>query len=763
MSQTPLGSQSRATVATYRVPVVIRWFRWALAGSFVVYALWVALSTGEDNSLRDVWLSSALLLMAAVLLASRAILRRDDRWAWAALALGVLIWTIADVLYSAWISQLDPVPYPSIADWMYLVFYPFAYAALIIFLLHRIHRPPLSVWLDALIVALGAGAFIALALPSIYANITGEPTAIFMSAANPLSDLLLLCLLLGILGVLSWRADRMWWLLLLGFFMLWITDSAWLLSVADDSYSIGALIDIGWPAGFLLIAFAAWQRRASSVISDMSLAAAAVPIFVTICSFALLVTATQQPMPTLAVALASAALVVGGCRSAQALRLASVYAEIRRQAYTDDLTGIENRRLLNLRLAEAMTRESTQDFALLILDVDDFKRVNDSLGHPAGDDVLQWIAARLSAGLRSGDNVARLGGDEFSLLLGPGTTLQAAMAVAQRISAAFLTPIRIGGMNLKIDLSIGVAAWPEHGRTREELMQAADKAMYRAKSNRTRIEMFDPALDLVDRGRLQLLQDLRVAITNNEIICHYQPKLDLATGKVFEVEALARWCHPALGLLPPASFIELAEKAGLIGELTDRVIEVSLAQVASWRTAQLQLAVAVNLSTTNLLDLGLAKRVSNLLARYDVPASRLVFEITETVFVADLDRVREVVSTLSALGVTFSIDDYGMGYSSLAQLQHLAAQELKLDRSFVTDLHNRPDLLSIVHSTVAMAHELGMRVVTEGVETQADLDEVVALGCDSAQGYYICRPGLPEVIEKWVRDTSSHRGSAIRA
>lgn len=749
------GDTDETAQTSHRVPIVVRGLQTALAAAFAIYLGWMLYDKGEPSTTRDLWLFTAILLLSAALMAAKAIASKADRRAWSLLAVGTVIWAAADIVYTAFVAVQVPIPYPSIADWMYLAFYPCAYIGLALLLLRRLHRPPLNLWLDGLIVALGAAAYVWLAAPNIYSQIDGSPAAMFMSAASPVSDLVLLCMLIGLLSVMGWRASRMWWLLLSGCAVLWITDTAWLLEIGTQSYAVGALLDIGWPLAFALIGLAAWQKESAEVEAPVELRAAVAPLIIVVLSFTLLVIATRTPIPTVPIVLAASAILVGGFRVAQVFRQATVQSETHRQAHTDELTGLANRRQMDQRLAEALDGlNATQQSpcALLLLDVDSFKEINDTLGHAAGDLVLQHVGPLLTAQVRAGDTVARLGGDEFAILLGPGTNLAGAVAVAERIRRQVGEPVRIAGVVLTVSVSIGIAMCPDHAGTRDELLRAADSAMYRAKRSKSGHCVYEASEDVSERGRLVLISELRSAINRGELVCDFQPKISLATGEVAGVEALVRWRHPTDGLLYPGAFLPVAEQAGLMGLINDRVMLIALAQAARWQGEDLPCNVAVNMTMSCMVDPGLPSRISDLLRRLSIPASMLSLEVTETSLVSDPGKALEVLADLRGIGIKISIDDYGTGYSSLAQLSRLKANELKLDETLVVGVSHRPDVRSIVHATVELAHSLGIQMVAEGVESAEDFAELQSLGCDFAQGYYICPPGPPAEIGVWLRN-----------
>jgi diguanylate cyclase (GGDEF)-like protein len=390
-------------------------------------------------------------------------------------------------------------------------------------------------------------------------------------------------------------------------------------------------------------------------------------------------------------------------------------------------------------------------FALAILDLDRFKDVNDTLGHHVGDRLLELVAARISGALRPGDMVARLGGDEFALVLPFISDDRSAADVASRVRQALVEPFTLEDVLLELEASIGIAVFPEHGVDVELLMRKADVAMYLAKEHHTGIEVYDPARDHNSADRLGLLAALRRAIDAHELELHYQPKVTLADSEVIGVEALVRWNHPVRGYIPPDEFIPLAETSGLMHRLTDFVIDTALAQVAAWRGEGLPVAVAVNISARDLHGTELARSVSEGLAKHRVPAPFLLLELTERTLMAENTRVMDTLIALEALDVALSLDDFGTGYSSMFMLKRLPVSEIKVDRSFVSRLGEGDGDSSIVRSIIDLAHALGMQAVAEGVETEEVWDELVGLGCDTAQGWYVSRPMAPEAATDWLR------------
>ena len=422
------------------------------------------------------------------------------------------------------------------------------------------------------------------------------------------------------------------------------------------------------------------------------------------------------------------------------------------QALHDALTGLPNRTLLHQRTAGVL-RQADRDSsaaALLLVDLDRFKEINDTLGHHSGDHLLVQVAHRMRAALRHSDTVARLGGDEFAVLLPEVTSVEDVAAVATKLRAALEAPFMLDGLEVTVDASVGAALYPDHGTTAGDMLQFADIAMYAAKARQTGFAVFDPGQEQDAPRRLNLISDLRHAIDHGQLLLHYQPKVDTHTRRVLGVEALVRWQHPKHGLIPPLDFIPLAESTGLIAPLTHFVLDGALRQCQAWRQAGHHLTVSVNVSTRRLLDAAFPDEVAELLARWQIPAGMLELEITESAIIADPVHALQVLEQLNAQGVQLSIDDFGTGYSSMAYLKILPVHELKVDRSFVSHMTTNNRDAVIVRSTVELGRNLGLRVVAEGVEDGDTCQALDAVGCDAIQGYYISRPVTAEHLEEWL-------------
>jgi len=420
-------------------------------------------------------------------------------------------------------------------------------------------------------------------------------------------------------------------------------------------------------------------------------------------------------------------------------------------ALHDALTGLPNRTLLADRFEQALragTRTSSTT-ALLLIDLDRFKEVNDTLGHHVGDQLLAQIGPRLAGALRGADTVARLGGDEFAVLLPSVDGLSGALDVASRLRQALGKAFRVEGVELDIDASIGVVISGAHGADAQTLLQRADIAMYVAKQQKRGVVVYDPENDDHSPERLSLLGQLRRGIERGELFLQYQPKIDLKTRQVVGVEALVRWQHPDRGMVPPNDFIQLAEHTGLIGPLTDAVLDMALAQVKVWADGGNRIPVAVNISARNLSDDAFADKVKDLLAKHDVASSLLEVEVTESAVMLEPEKATRILKELHSIGVRIAIDDFGAGYTSLAQLKNLPISELKIDKSFILAMHSNADDAVIVKSMIDLGHSLNMKIVAEGIETSDLVNSLADLQCDIGQGYHLCRPALPETLMQW--------------
>ncbi|MGC1512126.1 MAG: EAL domain-containing protein [Acidimicrobiales bacterium] len=437
-------------------------------------------------------------------------------------------------------------------------------------------------------------------------------------------------------------------------------------------------------------------------------------------------------------------------------------------AMHDTLTGLPNRNLFKDRLDQALSRSTRSGHAtgLLFLDLDRFKEVNDALGHRQGDELIKLIAHRLVSAVRDADSVARLGGDEFAIIVPDVSNSSTLVVVAERFTELLREPFEINDITVNVEASIGVALYPDHGEDADTLMQHADIAMYAAKDGALDYAFYSAESDSNSPVKLALAGELRRALDNDdELVMYYHPLVDLHTGDVTGVEALIRWNHPTRGFVYPDDFIPLAEQSGLIRPLTLKALDLSLAQCRKWHDQGLDLRVAVNLSARNLREPDLPDRVAALLRRHGVPASHLELEVTESGLLSDPDYANTLLCRLSALGIHLALDDFGTGYSSLSYLKNLPVNQLKIDRSFVNNMSEDATDAMIVRSVIDLAHNLGLNVTAEGVETLNQLDHLANLSCDTIQGYHLTKPLPADEIASWVNgyNDQAARASAGRS
>jgi diguanylate cyclase len=431
--------------------------------------------------------------------------------------------------------------------------------------------------------------------------------------------------------------------------------------------------------------------------------------------------------------------------------------QLRHLATHDALTGLPNRVLLDDRLQQAIAHadRDKRSFALLVCDLDRFKLINDSLGHRAGDELLQEVARRLLTVVRSADTVARFGGDEFVLI---GTSIgdaEDAAGLASRVMDVLQAPVRIATIDIHTSPSIGIAMYPDDGASMQALLAHADAAMYSAKQHgRGNFRRYAPGMDAGTQERVQLESELHNAVTQNQFELYYQPKVDTRSGEVRSAEALIRWAHPTRGIVSPAEFIPLAEECGLIGAIGGWVIREACRQTRAWQLGGVPtLRVSVNLSASQFRDSGLVESIRRALDDAGLEARYLEVELTESAVMSDPEKSIAILEQLSAMGVLVSVDDFGTGYSSMSYLRRFPIDKLKIDRVFIDEIVSRPEDASIVRAIVSLAHSLRLKVVAEGVETPAQLEFLKTAGCDEYQGYHFSRPLPAESFERLIRES----------
>ncbi|MEE6175722.1 bifunctional diguanylate cyclase/phosphodiesterase [Mycobacterium sp. 050134] len=741
-------------------PIPVRFAMLAMAIGVVVFTVSTIAQPGAShNVLFTKTLYSALNVLGAMLIAARAYRLSADRFAWSLIAAGMALLAIGDVVYALWVPDGQS---PSVADPAYLAFYPFVYAGLFLLMRARLKGVPIPIRLDSVVCALAIAALAAALMTGPTRAAAGRaPATVLVGLMYPCGDLILLALAVSMLPIVGWRNGARWALLVVGFVGFAVADTAYLFQTAAGSFRVGTVLDALWPASSLLIATASWVRWSSvAPMPRRRLGSYSVPVTCTV--LALGVAALGRDS-TVAWTLAALSLIAVAIRFSVTFRQVTMVAESHAHAMTDQLTALPNRRSLATALTALSASASTERptltglssrRALLLLQVCQLQQISSSIGRQFADELLGHIARRLAGIVRREDMLARVSEDSFAILLAPvRSDLFTARNGAGRLLDAVSQPFELDAITVHIDARIAIALYPDHCEHPQELLTRAETTILHAKSAAGKIAVYDPAFELYGDDDPELIGELRTALRGgDELTLYYQPKVNAEDGSVHSVEALLRWRHPTRGLLLPEKFLPVAERAGLNRKIGNFAINLALEQIRCWRDRGLSLAVAVNFSTTNLLDLDLAVTIERLLQTYRLPAQALIVEITESAL-ADSERSRNTVAALQLLGVRISLDDYGTGYSSLARLQDVSVDELKLDRIFVSRLAHDPRSVAIVRSTVALAHSLGADLVAEGVEDEVTLDALRRYGCTITQGFIHSPPLPPEELHRWI---SSH-------
>jgi diguanylate cyclase len=699
-------------------------------------------------------LYTALNLSAAILIILRTYRVRADRLAWILIAAGMACSAIGDVVYALRVPDGQS---PSLADPEYLAFYPFVFTGLLLLMRARLKWVPILIRLDPLVCGLAMSALaVALWAGPFHAAATRAPATVLVGLTYPWGDLILLALAAGMLPILDRRHDFQWAFLVAGLVGFAVADTLYFFETAAASYRVGTTLDALWPASSLLVALASWAPRSSAAAPRRGLGSYAMPAAWAVVALGVVIWDQNSPF---ADTLAGLSLITVAVRFSLTFRDVSMAAESHTHAMTDELTSLPNRRSLATALTALSgsglggpesTGQPLSHTALLLVNVSAVDELNDSLGRHLGDELLRHIANRLASSVRREDLLARVGADEFAILLAEGSDLIAARAQAGRLLEALIDLFALDTITVRVDARIAIALCPDHCNHPQDLLSRAETAIWHAKSAMNKIAVYEPAFEAYRENDPALIEELRTALFDgDQPALHYQPKINASDGSIHSVEALVRWHHPSRGLLLPEEFLPAAERAGVMRKLADRTLELALMQIQSWREQGIVSSVAVNLSTTNLLDPELVGTIERLLRTYGLPADALIVEILESALV-DSVRSRNTVAELRRLGVRISLDDYGTGWSSLARLQDVSVDELKLDRIFVARLSQDARSVAIVRSTVALADSLGADLVAEGVEDEVTLSALRQYGCSITQGFVHSPPLPPDELEEWI-------------
>jgi diguanylate cyclase (GGDEF)-like protein len=752
----------------------IAWAAGIATATAVAFAAWLIGGWGGESTVRVVadlgLLGFAVFAAVCAGLAARSA-RGRQRTAWICLTAGLGGWAVGDAIWAYYqlVLGMEQSPFPSVADVAYLLFPVGACVALVLFPVGYSGQSRTRLVLDGLIVA---GALFAVSwvtvLNSVYDAGGASRFAVALSLAYPVTDIVVLTVALVVLARARTGQRLTLMLLTVGNVLNALSDGAFVYLTAHDAYNTGNLIDVGWVAALLMLGMAALvscgaphtEEQKAQVPSRASMWLPYLPLVpaAAVCVPKFLPTPGLGPIVILTILLVTAVLtrqflVVGENR-----RLLEMVSD---QALRDPLTGLANRALLHDRLTHAMQlhQRDNQSVAVMSLDLDDFKLVNDSLGHPAGDALLVLAAERILGCVRTGDTVARLGGDEFAVLL--EGRAEDSRLVAHRVMQVFDEPFLIDGHDLLLRPSVGlaVASADDPDTSADALLKQADVAMYSAKRSRTGgVHTFTGDMQLIDPSELslsrepngnagrngavavRLLGQLRHAIDHVGLSLVYQPKFDLRDDEIVGVEALVRWLHPERGLLGPDHFLPLVREHGLTRSVTELVLTLALDDAAHWHSRGVGVAIAVNVFAPSLGDLDLPNQIMRALADRNLSSDALTVEITEDLLLDNLDRTRTVLDRLRGHGIRVALDDFGSGYSALRYLRDLPIDEVKLDRHFIAPILVDPRAAAIVRAVIDLAHVLGVTTVAEGVENAGTAARLREYGCDVAQGYYYSAP-----------------------
>ena len=733
-----------------------RWCRPVQFALLAVIATYLCTAIPQVRGSRDYswWIDGIWQNLAYWSAAAICVLRirpsSPDRRVWVLVASAVALCAVANTYWSWFIQPMVPEPFPTLTDALWLAYYPCVFLAVLALVRSRVDHVPLSIGLDGLVVALGTASIVgALVLPASLSELGDGFTAIAITLAYPILDVALLAFILASCAVFRWRPPPGLWWLFLGSALFAFADSAYLTQATADTYEFGGLVDGTSVLAITMVALAPGRHRRPSITPAPRAVSLVVPLTATCSGLVILILDDKIEMSVAITYLASATVLAAMCTALVAYWESGPAGEHAHLARTDDLTGLPNRRGFYARagslLADVGSDASTSPSpTLLLLDLDHFKDVNDSLGHAAGDELLQIVAARLNDSLRDEDLLVRLGGDEFAVLL-PDAGTAGATNTARKLLSVVEKPIPLEGLRVQVTGTIGIASSPRHGRDVGTLLRHADIAMYRAKRQQVDYlvytsEVSGDGTPETTRAGMRLLDQLRTAVENRELCVHYQPKVDLRSGSVVGVEALVRWDHVEHGLMLPEQFLPVVQQNGLMQAMTTVVLDQALDGAVLLRDCGFPLNVAVNLFPPSLGDLDLPVQIADALSRRGLTADVLVAEITEDFVLGNQTRALKVLHELHALGVGIAIDDFGTGYSALSYLRELPIDQVKVDRSFVATITTDSRAAAIVRTVIDLAGTLGLTAVAEGVENVETAMALSAYGCDVAQGYFCGRP-----------------------
>lgn len=723
-------------------------------------AVWIVISVGfilnlvGDNGPTDAVRTAhvltlavffVLILLRVAVAAAARLRRRSALWV---LFAAIALWAAGSTVLNASSSEPDLTRFPAPGEWLFLASYVGIAGYLIIDTAHRL-TAPLDGWLEAIVVCGGTACLAGSPLLVRIGDAAGgNGVPLLLALLYPMIDVALVLVVVAQLVLRVRRSLEKAAVLCLGLVLFAVADLNFVQHLSDGTYGYNVVDGLLWAAGFALIVEAAC-RPGAEVLKGLPRRPGALlmvaPAFIAIAVLAVRPQTGLGPYLTWPAVLT---LLAAGGRLVLALREAKGAAEAFALSRTDDLTLLPNRRSVIAKLDAELA--SDRPLALMLLDLDGFKDVNDTLGHAAGDSVLQLAAHRMRQALPASVMIGRLGGDEYAIVMSSNDAL-ALLETAQLILDVLLEPTLVEGIELSTNASIGITVRSREDTQSVELLRRADVAMYQAKATRAGAVLYDVHSDDFSRKKLQLAEELRKAIPEGQLVLHYQPQIDAATQRVCGLEALVRWQHPQRGLIHPIAFLAAARREGLMLPLSLAVGRMVIEDLRRWRAGGLELRVSLNCAPPELLSGVFLPRLYDQIAQAKLPAESLVIEVTEDCFIAEPARARTILRDIRAHQVQIAIDDYGTGFSSLSYLRDLPVQELKMDRSFIAAMNTDVRSRMIVASTFQMAQALGLRTVAEGVENAATAADLIAMGVDVLQGYHVAKPMPSADVEAWIR------------
>lgn len=725
-----------------------------IAGLGISYALSTLIPFSTRPAILDTGFYTLVLVAVSLLALTRPLLVKRNRPAWLLVGLAVTSWSIGDIYWQIAFSEAETIPVPSPADVFYVLLYPLAYVGLILLARAGTRRLPASVWLDGIVTSLATGAlFTAATLGDVLDQADEGSTAqALTNLSYPIGDLVLIVVSVAALAMVRWRPDPAWWLLGLGAGFFAVADTAYLFTLANNTYTDGNWVDGMWMIGLVLMALAGSAARRGEVDEIRGFTALLVPILFALAALFVLIVGTFVELHPVSIILASGCLIAAGVRTALTFEQTRELTRTQIAANTDVLSGLGNRRVIDSQLPAIMENLPAGNYLVLaIISVDHLPDINSILGYSAGDQILNTVGARLRENLPAETVAARLGGTEMAVLRVVNSGgLNNVDRDTRTLMRAMASPVVAGETSVHIELSAGIAMAPLHANRPGDLIRCAVDALRAAKENSTEVEVYDPAGDIGTEFGPTVFPDLLRALDRNEFVTHYQPKIDVGTGRPAALEAVLRWHHPTLGVIDADRVRPFAARMGLTRQMTRILLEAALNNCAAWRRQGIELGVAVDVTAADVLDAQLPYDLARLINKLGLPPPAVTLEISEEVLLIDARRTSLALSQFRHFGVRLTLDHYGKSAPSLTRLRTTPVDEIKLDPSFVAPILDSPQDAAIVRSTIELAKSLNIVTVAEGVDTNELFKAVIEAGCAGVQGAAMAPAMTSDGLRNWL-------------